>query len=92
MLDRERGRVRRREPAVALPVGAVGGRPADELTPSGAVELEEGARDVVPLGRHGLSSAVASASETSTIASPCSAAMRPKFPSWTRSAAFSRSG
>ena len=35
------------------------------------------------------SSAVASASDTSTIVSPCSAAMRPKRPSWTRSAAFS---
>lgn len=35
------------------------------------------------------SAAVASARETSTIASPCSAAIRPNCRSWTRSAAFS---
>ena len=40
-----------------------------------------------PAGRV-LSSAVASSSETSTIASPCSAAIRPKRPSSTRSAAL----
>ena len=36
-----------------------------------------------------MGSRVASSNETSTTASPCSAAMRPKRPSWARSAAFS---
>ena len=40
---------------------------------------------VVPVGRHGLISAVASASDTSTISSPWSAAIRPKRRSWTSS-------
>jgi hypothetical protein len=57
---------------------------------SRAVELaEEGARHFNQSGGTVFSSVVASANETSTIASPWSAAIRPNFPSWTRSAAFS---
>ena len=49
----------------------------------------EGLGDVPPVLRDGSCSLVASISETSTIESPLSAAMRPKVPASTRSAALS---
>ena len=49
---------------------------------------EERFGDVVPLGRHRLQLGGRLRSETSTIESPCSAAIRPHEPARTRSAAF----